>query len=71
MARQSARLAVIEVGAGSAIPTVRGLSEQVARRFRSKLIRINPREDSVPRGHIGLPLDAAEGIQRICEGMLI
>lgn len=67
LARQSARLAVIELGAGSAIPTVRGLSERIAGRFRTRLIRINPREHSVPAGHIGLPLGAAEGIQRISD----
>lgn len=67
LASQSARPAVIELGAGSAIPTVRGLSERVAHRFRTRLIRINPREYSVPAGHIGLPLAAAEGIQRVCD----
>ena len=31
-----------------------------------KLIRLNPREQEVPGGHIGLPFGAAEGIRRIC-----
>jgi NAD-dependent SIR2 family protein deacetylase len=61
----SAKLVVIELGAGGAIPTVRHTSERVAQRLNGKLIRINPREASVPNGHIGLSLGAAEGIQQI------
>ena len=38
------KVAVIEFGAGTAVPTVRYQCEQVARQFHSKLIRINPRE---------------------------
>jgi NAD-dependent SIR2 family protein deacetylase len=64
---RSASIAVIELGAGSAIPTVRRLSEHVAEHLNGRLIRINPREHSVPHGHIGLPLGAAEGIRRICD----
>jgi NAD-dependent SIR2 family protein deacetylase len=63
----SANLAVIELGAGSAIPTVRHASERVLHRVGGTLIRINPREDKVSVGQIGLPLGAAEGIQRICD----
>jgi len=65
LVEQSARLVVVEVGAGSAIPTVRKTSERVIARLNGRLIRINPREVEVPPGHIGLPLGAAEGIQRI------
>lgn len=61
------RLAVVEIGAGTAIPTVRMLSEQVAQRRDALLIRINPREPDVPPDSIGLALNAAEGIRRICE----
>ena len=62
----SAKVVVIELGAGSAIPTVRHTSEQVAGRLGGKLIRINPREAEVPNGHIGLTLGALEGIAKIC-----
>lgn len=62
----SARIVVIELGAGSSIPTVRRTSEHFASRTGGTLIRINPREHDVPPGHIGLPLRAAEGILRIC-----
>ena len=63
----SAKLVVIELGAGSAIPTVRHTSERVCQRTGGTLIRINPREDDVPGGQIGLPFGAAEGIRRICD----
>jgi NAD-dependent SIR2 family protein deacetylase len=62
----SANVVIIELGAGSAISTVRHTSEQVAERLQGKLIRINPREAEVPDGHIGLTLGALEGIARIC-----
>jgi len=65
LAESSAKLAVVELGAGSAIPTVRFTSEQVLQRISGTLIRINPREHEVPGGHIGLPFGAAEGIRRI------
>src|SRR5262249_22865756 len=62
-----ARLVVVELGAGSAIPTVRYMSERVARQHGGTLIRINPREPEVPQGQIGLPVGAAEGVHWISE----
>lgn len=41
---------VIEIGAGTAIPSVRYFSEQAARRYGAGLVRINPRDGEVP-GH--------------------
>jgi hypothetical protein len=58
-------VAVVEIGAGTAIPTVRHRSESVASDLGMVLIRINVREAKVPRGGLGLHLTAAEGIQRI------
>ena len=37
-------LVVIELGAGTAVPTVRSQCEQISRRLGARLIRINPRE---------------------------
>ncbi len=68
LAKGCARLAVIELGAGSAIPTVRRTSEQVLQKISGTLIRINPRENCAQNGNIGLPFGAAEGVRRICEG---
>jgi len=55
---KSARLVVIEMGAGTAIPTVRHLSEEVARRARGTLIRINPRESHGPAGTLSFAVGA-------------
>jgi NAD-dependent SIR2 family protein deacetylase len=66
LAKSSAKLAVVELGAGSAIPTVRRTSERVVERLGGKLIRINPREHDVPGGQIGLPFKATKGLRQIC-----
>lgn len=60
-----ADLAVIEIGAGQAIPTVRHFSEQVAHDQRGTLIRINPQDFQVPEGHLSIACAAAEGISAI------
>jgi NAD-dependent SIR2 family protein deacetylase len=67
LGQASTKLVVIELGAGGVIPTVRQASERALERLGGTLIRINPREHSVPDGQIGLPFGAAEGIQRICD----
>lgn len=59
------RLAIIEIGAGEAVATVRYNSENTANLHNATLIRINPRDYSVPSGHLAIPLNAAEGINRI------
>ncbi len=69
LTKARAKVAVIELGAGGVIPTVRHFSERVHQQTGGTLIRINPREDGVPRGQIGLPFGAAEGIRRICDFM--
>ncbi len=63
-------MAVVELGAGNAVSTVRGLSEQVARSHNATLVRINPRDYQVPRDRdISLPLGAAEAVKAIVECM--
>jgi NAD-dependent SIR2 family protein deacetylase len=56
------RLAVIEIGAGTALPTVRRQAE-LASAAGGALIRINPREPQVrdPRA-VGIPAPAAEAL---------
>ncbi|KAK2167599.1 hypothetical protein LSH36_26g11033 [Paralvinella palmiformis] len=60
---------VIEIGAGLSIPTVRYTSEGLVTRCPSKrvLIRINPSESMVPDGHISIPLNGLEALQKIDE----
>ncbi len=60
-----ARLAVVEIGAGRAIPTVRRFCEQAASRAGATLIRINLREAEVPPGHLGLAIGGLEGLRAI------
>ncbi|MFM2332945.1 MAG: hypothetical protein RIQ74_1781 [Pseudomonadota bacterium] len=53
---------VIEIGAGTAIPTVRYFSE----RFAPQLIRINPREATLPsKGGVSIVENALSGIRSI------
>jgi len=60
-------LVVVEMGAGESVPTVRMKSEHVVQSNGGTLIRINPRDYSVPPQHIGIPLGSAEGIKQIFE----
>jgi NAD-dependent SIR2 family protein deacetylase len=60
-------LTVIECGAGTAIPTVRSLCEEVAAQTGGTLIRINTREHDVPPGQISLPLGCLEALRAIDE----
>ncbi len=62
------RIAVLEFGAGKAVPTVRIFSEQIAQRYDATLIRINPRDDDVPPGAIGINEGALAAIEQLLEG---
>lgn len=56
------RLVCVEVGAGTAIPTVRSFSE----RCGGPLVRINPSEPQVPPGDaVALPLGGLEGLRAL------
>ena len=46
----ASRPLVIELGAGTAIPSVRHFSHQVIHEMGGRLIRINPAEEAVPTG---------------------
>ena len=55
-----ARIVVIEIGAGTAIPSVRHFSHRIIHEFGGRLVRINPQEHSVPTSmDVGLPGSAA------------
>lgn len=55
------KLAIIEIGAGSAIPTVRNEGEHYSKKYPNvKLIRINPREPE---------LDGGDGFSISCGGL--
>ncbi len=63
------KLVIIELGAGTAVPTVRSMSENLAMKFKAPLIRINPREFQISRGVNGieLPMGALEALTKIDE----
>jgi NAD-dependent SIR2 family protein deacetylase len=64
--RRVERPVVIELGAGTSIPTVRMLGQQID----GPMIRINPRESQVPRPtDISLPLDALAGLHGIAAAL--
>jgi NAD-dependent SIR2 family protein deacetylase len=60
-------LVVIEMGAGTAIPTIRSLSERLGRQGDGMVIRINPREAQIQQPFISIPTGALEGLQGINE----
>lgn len=70
LARQAGkRIAVVELGAGTAIPTVRAASERIGALAGARVIRINPREPQICAPHLSLPCGALEGLTGI-EGAL-
>jgi len=64
-----AKVAIIEMGAGHAVPSVRFQSQSAFRKLNASFIRINPRDFDVPEGAIALSMGAKEGIQHIIEKM--
>ena len=59
-------LAVVEIGAGEAVPTVRNHSEHLVREYQARLIRINPRDYRIPdKTHVSLPMGGAEAVEGI------
>jgi NAD-dependent SIR2 family protein deacetylase len=65
-AHASRRIAVIEMGAGSAIPTIRATSERIGWNCEhATVIRINPREPEIKPPHISFVCGALEGLRGI------
>jgi len=58
-------VAIIEFGAGEAVPTVRIFGENIANIPHATLIRVNPRDHDVPSGNISLALGAKEMIESL------
>ena len=60
------KLLIIELGAGTAIPSVRREGENVAKHNNGKLIRINPREFDIDLDYgYSIPFGALEGLNII------
>ncbi len=59
-------LVIVEIGAGTAVPTVRITGERIAKELNGRLVRINPREPRIDsRLGWGLPLGGLEGIEAL------
>jgi NAD-dependent SIR2 family protein deacetylase len=65
VAARRARLAIVECGAGTAVPTVRSTGERLARRAGATLIRINVREPEAPPGAVSLAMGARAALAAI------
>jgi NAD-dependent SIR2 family protein deacetylase len=60
------RPTIVEIGAGTAIPSVRHFGERLARRYGRPLVRINPREPGVPDPKdVGLALGARTALTAV------
>ena len=62
-------LVVVEMGAGTAIPTIRYTSERVGGRPGGLVVRINPREAQIASPHLSLPCGALEGVRGIAAAL--
>ena len=58
-------IAIVEMGAGVAVPTVRYQGERLVQARNARLIRINPRDPEVPEGEISLPMGAVETLRQL------
>lgn len=64
--RRCRRPLVLELGAGTAIPSVRRFAEAAVLEQGGRLVRINPRDSAVPRGFgVSLALGALEALRGI------
>ena len=59
------KIVVIELGAGSSIPTIRHLSEQLGQRHQATVLRINPREAHIRAPHFSFSGGAVEVLTQI------
>jgi NAD-dependent SIR2 family protein deacetylase len=62
------RLLVVELGAGTSIPTIRHTSERLGR-GDACVVRVNPREPEIEAPHLSIAAGALEGLEGI-EGAL-
>jgi NAD-dependent SIR2 family protein deacetylase len=58
-------MVVVEMGAGTAIPTIRALSERLGRRRGVTVVRINPREPWIDAPHLSISDGALAGLTAI------
>ncbi len=59
------KMVIIEMGAGSSLPTIRHLSEQLGQRQLANVLRINPREPQIRAPHLSFSGGAVEVLSQI------
>jgi NAD-dependent SIR2 family protein deacetylase len=69
VANQGKKLAIIECGAGTAVPSVRHMSEQLLSQPGTRLVRINKNEAHVPPGQVGLAGGALPVLEMIAAAL--
>ena len=62
---KDSKVAIVEFGAGKAVPTIRYISEDLAKSFNATLIRVNPRDTDVPNGAISIASGAKDACLKI------
>ena len=60
-------IVIIEIGAGTAVPSIRNMSAKLMQQKNATLIRINPREPRGPDGTISIAKPGLETLQQINE----
>nr|WP_320051193.1 Sir2 family NAD-dependent protein deacetylase [uncultured Desulfuromonas sp.] len=63
------RLVIVEMGAGTAVPTIRHLTQTLARKTNARAIRINPREAEIGAPNISIALGALAGLTAIDQAL--
>jgi NAD-dependent SIR2 family protein deacetylase len=58
-------LVVVEIGAGTGVPTIRRLSEQMGNQRNTTVVRINLREPYIQHPHISIPCTGLEALRGI------
>jgi len=62
---RSSPLAVLEIGAGTAVATIRYFSQSLARWPQARIIRINPREAAIQHPHVSISKGALDALRSI------
>lgn len=66
LAVASPRIVIVEIGAGTAVPSVRHFSHRISQEYGAPIIRINPRESQVPSSRdIGFATGSLEALRGI------
>jgi NAD-dependent SIR2 family protein deacetylase len=72
LACSGGNVAIIELGAGTAIPSVRHFSHRMSQEYGGRIVRINPREFAVPSSlDVGIPMGSLEALQGIGAAMQV